>query len=109
MALGGIAADSVGYEATFFITGGLLLVGGLIVLLMVSEKFNPAPVKQGMSLRSILRLVGSKQILPLLIIQFSLQAGPNMVAPIVSLFMEQLNPLGEAATSAGIALAVFQS
>jgi MFS family permease len=34
---------------------------------------------------------------------FALNAGPSMVGPIVPLFIQQLNPLGEAATSAGIA------
>jgi len=104
--LGGFAADKFGYELTFFITGGLLLAGGLIVYFMVEEKFErPKEIKRT-SLRGVLRLASSKQMLPLLIIQFSLAAGPNMVAPIISLLMQQLNPLGHAATSAGIALAL---
>jgi DHA1 family multidrug resistance protein-like MFS transporter len=104
--LGGMAADRFGYETTFFITSGLLLLGGLVVLFLVKEKFQRPIQKRGTSIQSMFRLAGSKQILPLLIIQFSLQAGPNMVAPIISLLMQQLNPSGAAATSAGIALAL---
>jgi len=104
--LGGVAADSLGYKTTFFITGGLLLVGGLIVLFLVKEKFERPAQGETASVRSMLRLAGSMQILPLLIIQFALQAGPNMVAPIIPLLMQDLNPSGDAATSAGIAIGI---
>jgi len=104
--LGGMVTDSLGYKSTFFITGGLLLTGGLIVLFLVKEKFERPAQGERASVRSMLRLASSVQILPLLIIQFSLQAGPNMVAPIIPLFMEQLNPSGAVATSAGIALTI---
>jgi DHA1 family multidrug resistance protein-like MFS transporter len=104
--LGGITADRFGAEATFFITSGLLFIGGLIVLLLVKEKFVRPVNKTGNSLRRLSSLLGSKEILSLLVIQFTLQAGPNMVAPLISLLMEQLNPAGAAATSAGIAMAL---
>jgi len=104
--LGGLAADRFGFRVTFFITGGLLLTGGLIVLILVKEKFERPVQAERASMRSMLQLAASKQILPLLVTQFTLQAGPNMVAPIIPLFMEQLNPLGAAATSAGIAFTI---
>ena len=104
--LGGMAADSLGYKSTFFITGGLLLAGGLLVLFLVKEKFQRPAQGERASVRSMLHLASSIQILPLLIVQFSLQAGPNMVAPIIPLFMHQLNPSGAAATSTGIALTI---
>lgn len=104
--LGGMAADNLGYKSTFFITGGLLLAGGLIVLFLVNEKFQRPIQSERASMSSMLRLAISGEIFPLLIILFSLQAGPNMVAPIIPLFMEQLNPSGAAATSTGIALAI---
>ncbi len=104
--LGGMVADSLGYKSAFFITAGLLLTGGLIVLFLVKEKFERPAMGERASVRSMLHLASSVQILPLLVIQFSLQAGPNMVAPIIPLFMEQLNPSGAVATSAGIALAI---
>jgi DHA1 family multidrug resistance protein-like MFS transporter len=104
--LGGIAADHLGFKSTFFITAACLAIGGLIVLFLVKEKFERPPKKERASIGSMFRLAGSRRVFPLLIMQFSLQAGPNMVAPIIPLFMEQLNPLGEAATAAGIALTI---
>lgn len=104
--IGGVAADSLGFRATFFITATFLAAGGLIVLFLVREKFDPSKQTERASVGSMLHLAGSRRVLPLLLIQFSLQAGPALVAPIVPLFMQQLNPLGEAATAAGVALTI---
>ena len=104
--IGGYAADKLGFTITFIITGALLASGGLIILFMVKEKFEPPKAKEKVSLKSVIKMAGSPQILPLLVIQFCLYAGPNMVAPIIPLLMQQLNPLGDAATAAGIAIAI---
>ena len=104
--LGGLSADHFGYRTTFFIAASCLATGGVLVFILVKERFVPPAKTERASIGSMLRLAGSKQILTLLAIQFSLQAGPSMVAPIVPLFMEQLNPLGQAATAAGIALTI---
>jgi DHA1 family multidrug resistance protein-like MFS transporter len=104
--LGGIAADHLGFKWTFFITAACLATGGLIVFFLGKERFERPQKADRASIGSMLRLAGSKRVFPLLIMQFSLQAGPNMVAPIIPLFMQQLNPLGEAATAAGIALTI---
>jgi DHA1 family multidrug resistance protein-like MFS transporter len=101
--IGGLAADKYGYETTFFIAAAALAAGGFVVLFMVKEKFEPVKSAERSSLGSMLRLAGSKEVLPLLIIQFALNAGPSMVGPIIPLFIQQLNPLGQAATEAGIA------
>jgi MFS transporter, DHA1 family, multidrug resistance protein len=102
--LGGLAADKFGYETTFFIAACALAAGGFVVLFLVKEKFEPVKVSERSSMRSMLRLAGSKEVLPLLIMQFALSAGPSMVGPIIPLFIQQLNPLGQAATESGIAL-----
>ena len=100
---GGFMADSVGYKAAFFITGGLLFSGGLIVLFFVKEKFERPAKGQGASLSSLLRLAKSKEMLPLLLALCALHAGPNMITPIISLFIRELNPEGMAATASGLA------
>lgn len=105
--LGGIVADSLGYRAPFYIAGGLLIIGGLIVHFTVDEKFERPAQGEASSLRSVWHLASSMQIFPLLIIMFALRAGETMVWPIIPLFLEELNPLGRAATSAGIALALM--
>jgi len=100
---GGFIADSVGYKAAFFITGGLLFSGGLIVLLFVKEKFEQPAKGQRASLSSLLRLAKSREILPLLLALCALQAGPQMITPIISLFIRELDPEGMAATASGLA------
>jgi DHA1 family multidrug resistance protein-like MFS transporter len=104
--IGGYAADKLGFAATFIVTGGLLVSGGLIILFLVKEQFKPTTIAERISLKSVIKMAGSPQILPLLIIQFTLYAGPNMVAPIIPLLFQQLNPLGNVATAAGIAIAI---
>ncbi len=100
---GGFIADSVGYKAAFFITGGLLFSGGLIVLFLVKEKFERPAKGQSPSLSSLLRLAKSREMLPLLLVLCALQAGPQMMTPIISLFIRELNPSGMAATASGLA------
>ena len=100
---GGFIADSLGYKAAFFITGGLLFSGGFIVLLFVKEKFERPAKGQSASLSSLLRLAKSREMLPLLLALCALHAGPNMITPIISLFIRELNPSGMAATASGLA------
>ncbi len=100
---GGLLADSVGYKATFFITGGLLFSGGLTVLFFVKEEFERPAEGQSPSLGSLLRLAKSKEMFPLLLTLAALHAGPRMMTPIISLFIRELNPAGPAATASGLA------
>ena len=104
---GGFIADSVGYKAAFFITGGLLFSGGLIVLLFVKEEFERLAKGQGASLSSLLRLAKSREMFPLLLALCALQAGPTMITPIISLFMRELAPKGMAATASGLAFCLM--
>jgi len=101
--LGGFTADIMGYKAAFFITGGLLFSGGLIVLFLVKEKFERPAKGQSASLSSLLRLAKSREMLPLLLALCALRAGPQMITPIISLFIRELNPEGMAATASGLA------
>ena len=100
---GGFVADSVGYKAAFFITGGLLFSGGFIVLLFVKEKFERPAKGQRASLSSLLRLAKSREMLPLLLALCALHAGPQMITPMFPLFVRELNPEGMAATASGLA------
>ncbi len=104
---GGFMADSVGYKTAFFITGGLLFSGGLIVLVFVREKFERPAKGQSASLRSLLRLAKSREMLPLLLTLSALSAAPNMMTPIISLFIRELNPEGMAATASGLAFGLM--
>ena len=105
--LGGLVADSVGYQAAFFITGGLLFLGGVIVLVFVREKFVRPTKGQTSSLADALRMAKSKEMLPLLGVLCALHAGPQMLSPIISLFIRELNPQGAVATASGIAFSLM--
>ncbi|MBA7699645.1 Multidrug resistance protein MdtG [subsurface metagenome] len=104
---GGFMADIVGYKAAFFITGGLLFSGGLIVLLLVKEKFERPAKGQRASLSSLLRLAKSREMLPLLLALCALHAAPQMMIPIISLFIRELDPSGMAATASGLAFGLM--
>ncbi len=104
---GGFIADSVGYKAAFFVTGGLLFSGGLIVLFFVKEKFEQPAKGQRASLSSLLRLAKSREMLPLLLVLSALQTGPQMMTPIISLFIRELNPERMVATASGLAFSLM--
>lgn len=100
--LGGAVADSLGFRPAFFITGGLIFAGGIIVLFFVQEAFDRTGRGQRPSVRSIWRLATSREILPLLAVLCALQAGTQVLAPVVPLFIKELGSDGEAATTSGL-------
>jgi DHA1 family multidrug resistance protein-like MFS transporter len=102
---GGFVADMLGFRATFFIAGALLLSGGLLVLLLVKEKFERPP--QIASFSSIWHLIGARDMLPLLVMICVIGMAGQVVQPIISLYMKELNPTGAVATSAGLAFALM--
>ncbi len=63
--LGGLAADKLGYQSTFFITGALLFSGGIIVSIFVKEKFEHSAQARVASLGRVWRLASSREMLPL--------------------------------------------
>jgi MFS transporter, DHA1 family, multidrug resistance protein len=103
--IGGILGDAFGFRNSFFIASGLLLIAGLLVLFLVKEKFE-RPVKQN-SLGDVWRLLGSKTILPLLVTICVIGMSQNVVQPVITLFIKELNPTGSASTSAGLAFALI--
>jgi len=104
---GGFIADSFGYKAAFFITGGLLFSGGLVVVFFVKEKFERPAEGQSPSLSSLLHLAKSKEMFPLLLALVALQAGPQMLTPVISLFFRELNPESMIATVSGLAFGLI--
>ncbi|MFC1920798.1 MFS transporter [Chloroflexota bacterium] len=105
--LGGLLADSFGYHATFYITGTLLFLGGLTVLFFTKEEFTRPEPGESASLKSLLRLAASRQMLPLLLTIFALQLGPQMIGPIISIYIREIDPTVKAATMSGIAFCLM--
>ncbi len=100
--LGGVLADIFGYKSAFYITASLLFLGGLIILFFTKEEFERPPAGQAVSMSSLLRLVMSRQMLPLLLTLVVLQVGPQMINPVIPVFIRELNPEAKVATLSGI-------
>lgn len=105
--VGGFLADKLGYEVTFFVTSGMLLAGGLIVLFMVKERFVRPAAGSRASLKSLWQLARSREMFPLLLAICALNIGPPMISPMIPLFISQLDPTVEAATASGIAFSLM--
>lgn len=105
--LGGLIADHLGYRASCFAAGGLMLLSLGLVLGLVRETFTPSPVAtsdEGV-------LAGSRQLLAvpglLLImgITFLIQYGNSAVSPVLALFISELAHTSNAASTAGVIMA----
>ncbi len=105
--VGGFISDVVGYQITFFITGFLLFLGGILVLFFVKEDFKRVPSSQRTSLKDALHLAISKEVLPLLFILCMINIGPQMISPIIPLLIKSFTTEGQAGMSSGIAFALM--
>jgi MFS transporter, DHA1 family, multidrug resistance protein len=105
--LGGVLAETIGYEATFGVTSGLLLLGGLTILLFARENFQRPAASKQTSLSSMLRLAKSREVLPLLMVVGCLNLGPQIVQPILALVFGEVAPTESAATGAGYAFGLM--
>jgi DHA1 family multidrug resistance protein-like MFS transporter len=104
---GGFVADMLGLRAAFFVTGGLIVTAGLMVLAFVRERFEGPKTGQAASLGGVWRLASSRQMLPLLAAMCALQIGPQMLWPVIPLVVREMAPQGMAASLAGVALALM--
>ena len=104
---GGFLADSVGYQNTFFITSAVIFTGSIIVLIFTEEKFV-RPVKGNDStLKRMWDLARSRQMILLLVLLITLNAGPGMVSPIIPVVVKDLSFGSRAASAAGLAIGLL--
>ncbi|MGI5834973.1 MAG: MFS transporter [Chloroflexota bacterium] len=105
--IGGIFADTYGFRITFYVACILMLLGALIAAVFVEEQFTPP--SRGVQRPSIWRdsrTLLSTAIFPILLgVTFLIQFGQSIVAPMLSLFIEELSGGVNAATMAGVTLA----
>lgn len=104
--VGGVVADHYGYRLPFAVTGGLLLVGGMLVLLGARERFvRPAavPAKERGQREGMLAIPG---LVTLLCLFALLNFSGSFAGPIMPLFVEQLAGAERAGTATGLILAV---
>lgn len=105
--IGGFLADHFGFTTTFFVTSVLLMIGGLMVLFLTRENMKPPEQEQRSSLLSTLRLAVSPELFPLLLIITAINIGPQMIFPIVSLVLKDVNPGGDIASTTGLAFTLI--
>ena len=99
--IGGVLGSVFGYRDSFFIASALLVLAGFMVLFFVKEDFQ-RPVKRS-TMRDVWQLARSTTMLPLLLTIGAIALSQQVVQPVITLFIQQLNPTGNASTSAGLA------
>ncbi|MBS3750724.1 MAG: MFS transporter [Anaerolineales bacterium] len=113
--LGGVVADTLGFRAAFYITGGLLLTAGVAVLIFVKEPSREEPLinpakKTGEKMTLLERVWGylspalaSGPILGVLVVRLLLMLGSRLPRPTLPLFVEAISsPGARVATITGV-------
>jgi DHA1 family multidrug resistance protein-like MFS transporter len=94
--LGGLVADTWGYRAAFWVTGGLLFIAGLTVWRFVEEQFVPPDRQKGRPGSGFwdgIRLVARDHaLLSVFSIRILVRLGMRMLGPILPLFIQSLVP-----------------
>lgn len=95
--LGGFVADQFGYRPTFWITGALLLVAGVVTSILVREEFTPVdgaasgrksvPIWEGIAM-----VLGTHALLLLFGIRVLERMAIQVVGPIMALFIQSIAP-----------------
>ncbi len=109
--LGGVSGEALGYRASFWITGALLFLSGLLVLLFVHEDFQPAadvPRAGRSSTVQAARLVlASGALLAVFASRILLRVGSRALDPVLPLFVQTLLPAGsQVGVTTGMIVAV---
>ena len=90
--IGGFFAQMVGMKNVFLITGIVLLLVTILTILFVQENFTPIERVDLLSTREVFNRVSNRHILyGLFITSFVLQLTVQSVAPILPLYIRQLN------------------
>ena len=96
--LGGFVADTLGYRAAFFVTGGLLFLAGALVSTLVREQFTPPEETTDASgarqkprlLEGILLVLRTRALLIVFSIRVLMRTAFRIVGPIMPLFIQHI-------------------
>ncbi|MEJ5198381.1 MAG: MFS transporter [Anaerolineae bacterium] len=94
---GGLSGDALGYRPSFWVTGALLFISGILVLFFVHEEFQPAPraARGGDGYgRGMLLVLGSGALLAAFAARILLRIGNGAINPILPLYVQTLLPAG---------------
>ncbi|MDY7080354.1 MAG: MFS transporter [Chloroflexota bacterium] len=106
--LGGLVADTLGYRATFWVTGALLFLAAVGVLIFVKEEFESVVPAVGetaaagadrLSLRHrmwnrLAPVLGSTPLLSILAVSLLMRLGSRLLGPVLPLFIQDVAPAG---------------
>jgi DHA1 family multidrug resistance protein-like MFS transporter len=94
--IGGVVADTWGYRAVFWVTGGLLLVAGLTVWRFVHEDFTPVQrdrsTTSGGAWDGLKVVLSTSGLAALFAVRIGMRLGTSLTVPILSLFIQSLVP-----------------
>ena len=103
--LGGLVADTLGYRASFWVTGALLLLAGMGVLFFVREEFHPVAPSRGPQggagvggatsrarLWNRLAPALGSAVLGVLGVRLVMKLGSNLLSPVLPLFIQSIVP-----------------
>jgi len=96
--LGGISGDALGYRPSFWVTGALLFISGLLVMFFVHEEFHPVTSagrsKEGGYVAGLLMVLSSMSLLAAFAARILLRIGNGAINPILPLYVQTLLPVG---------------
>jgi DHA1 family multidrug resistance protein-like MFS transporter len=105
--LGGLIADQLGYRATFWVTGVLLLVAGILTALLVKEEFTPPERGQARMWEGLLLVLRTRALMTLYGVRMVMGIAAQLVAPMFSLFVQSIAaPDAKVASLAGTIVGV---
>lgn len=89
-AVGGVLADTISYRDIFFITAGLCILGGFLIIRLVHEEVQaPSGVSQPTVMENIRYVARHRKLRTIGLLIMLAQAGALMIEPIFALFIEQ--------------------
>lgn len=107
-ALGGVLADHIGYRDIFFIVAAFCFLGGVVVIFMVKETFQPSTDNKKITvLQNIQYMFSHRQLRIVAVTIVFAQAAALMIEPLFALFIESFRTTTQyISTLTGIVFAI---
>jgi DHA1 family multidrug resistance protein-like MFS transporter len=109
--VGGLVADSLGYRAAFWVTGGLLFTAGMLVTTGVHEEFTAPKEAEGAQASTrkprlwdgVLLVLGTRALMAAFGIRVLMRTAANVMSPVLPLFIQHIaGPQAKVASLAGM-------
>lgn len=108
--VGGVLAAQMGYRPTFWVASAMMLTGGMIVLFLVQERFEPVAEEDGAGrgFRPNFGVLAGRIMLTMVLVMLVIRLAASAVQPILPLFVATLSRTNaqDQAALAGLILGV---